>query len=125
MKFILAHDLARTRALEAVKQAPAGYYVEVKEATRNLEQNALLWALLNDISEQVEWHGQWLSPEDWKHVFSASLKKQRAVQGIDGGFVVLGQSTSRMGKKEFSDLLELIQAFAIERDVKFSGESYE
>lgn len=118
-KFILAHDLARGRAIEAVKNAPAGYYVEVKEPTRNNEQNALMWSLLSDVSEQVQWYGEWLSPENWKDVFSAALKKQKVVPGLEGGFVVCGQSTSRMGKREFSDLIELIRAFGVERDVKF------
>lgn len=119
MKFILAHQTARERAIQAVKEAPDGFVVTVKEGTRSLEQNSRLWALLNDISEQVEWHGEHLSPDDWKHIFSASLKKQRAVPGIDGGFVVLGQSTSRMGKKEFGDLMTIIEAFGAERGVIF------
>jgi hypothetical protein len=119
MKYILAHSIARDRAIQAVKDAPQGHVVTVKEGTRTTDQNARLWALLNDISEQVEWYGEYLNPEDWKHIFSASLKKQRAVQGIDGGFVVLGQSTSRMGKKEFGDLMTIIEAFGAERGVKF------
>jgi hypothetical protein len=78
-----------------------------------------MWAMLQDIADQVEWHGQKLTPDDWKHIFSASLKKQRAVQGIDGGFVVLGQSTSRMTKAEMSDMQELMAAFGAERGVTF------
>lgn len=93
--------------------------VKVEEERRTTEQNRLLWAALTDVAEQVEWHGERLSAEDWKHIFSASLKKQRAVPGIDGGFVVLGQKTSRMTKAEFSELIELIHAFGAERGVKF------
>lgn len=109
--FVLAHDEARRRALQAVENAPEGYAVVVKPPTRNLEQNALLWALLTDVSEEVIWHGRKLSPEAWKHVFSSSLKRQDVVPGLDGGFVVLGLSTSQMSKAEFSDLIELIHAF--------------
>ena len=105
--------------METVLNAPDGYIVAVQEPTRSVDQNALLWALLSDVSDQVEWYGQKLAPEDWKHIFSASLKHQRAVPGLDGGFVVLGQSTSRMGKQEFSDLVEIIHAFGFERGVKF------
>jgi hypothetical protein len=61
-----------------------------------------------------------LKPEDWKHVFSASLKQQRAVPGLDGGFVVLGQSTSKMTVREMSDLMEIASAFGAERGVRFS-----
>lgn len=87
---------------------------------RSLDQNAKLWPMLTDISRQVEWYGETLSPEDWKHVLTAGLKKQRAVPGIDGGFVVLGLSTSRMNKELFSQLIELIYAFGAEHGVEWS-----
>ena len=93
---------------------------EIKKETRTLEQNKLLWAALTDISKQVDWYGEKLSPDDWKHVLSASLRKQRAVPGIDGGFVVLGLSTSKMTKEEMSELLELALAFGAQKGVVFS-----
>ncbi len=107
---------SRQRAIDAVKQAQDGFVVTVAEATRNLEQNAALWAILHEISEGVDWHGRKLSPTDWKNVFTASLKRMDVVPNLEGtGFVALGQSTSSMGKREFSDLLELAHAFAAER----------
>jgi hypothetical protein len=118
--FILAHDQARRNAVRFVAEAPVGYCVTVSEPTRNLEQNAAMWAMLTDVSEQVVWHGRRLGPESWKHIFTSSLKKQDVVPGLDGGFVVLGQSTSTMTKREMSDLLELIQAFGAQHDVRFN-----
>jgi hypothetical protein len=118
--FILVHPLARRNALEAVRTAPEGYCVEIKPKTRTIEQNSRLWAMLAAVSRQVDWYGQKLSPEDWKHMFSAALKKQRAVPGIDGGFVILGQHTSKMTVREMRDLQELISAFGAERGVKFT-----
>ena len=96
--------------------------VVIKEPTRTLEQNSALWPLLAAISEQVDWYGQRLTPEEWKDVFSAALKKQKVVPGLDGGFVVVGASTSKMGKREFSDLLELIFAFGAEKGVVFDDQ---
>lgn len=125
MIFRLVHGMAKARALEAVRNAPEGFVVEIKEPTRNLEQNAALWAKLNDIATQVEWHGRNLTAEEWKHVFTAALTRQDVVPNLDGtGFVVLGQSTSRMSKKLFSELLELITAFGSERGVKWSDSTY-
>ena len=95
--------------------------LEVKPSTRSLEQNARLWAMLSDISRQVDWYGRKLTPDEWKHVFSAALKKQEVVPGIDGGFVVLGLSTSKMTKAEMCDLQTLIEAFGAEREVRFSA----
>jgi hypothetical protein len=44
------------------------------------------------------------------------------VPGLDGGFVVCGQSTSKMTKSEFSELLELIAAFGANNGVKFNDQ---
>ncbi|MDA6301964.1 recombination protein NinB, partial [Escherichia coli] len=75
-------------------------------------------------SRQVEWHGRWLDAESWKCVFTAALKQQDVVPNLAGnGFVVIGQSTSRMRVSEFAELLELIQAFGTERGVKWSDEA--
>lgn len=115
--FRLSHDQARNLAQEYVRNAPEGHIVTIAEPTRTLEQNALLWPLLERVSSGINWYGATLTPEEWKDVFSASLKKQKAVPGLDGGFVVCGQSTSKMGKKEFSDLLEIIYAFAASKGV--------
>lgn len=121
--FVLSHAQARQNAIEAVKTAPDGWTVQVKPKTRSLEQNAKLWACLHDVANQVVWHGRKLSSEDWKHIFSASLKKQDVVMGIDNQIVVLGQSTSKMTVKELSDLVEIIHAFGANHDVKFGNDS--
>jgi sugar phosphate isomerase/epimerase len=85
-----------------------------------------MWAKLTEISGQVDWYGQKLSPEDWKDMFTASLRKARVVPGLDAGsFVPLGMRTSDMTKDEMSDLLELISAFAAERGVVFSDDERE
>ena len=110
------------RAWEAVNKAlPAGpVLVTLGRPKRNTRQNALLWALLAEVSQQVNWYGQKLSPEDWKNVCTASLTKQSAVAGIDGGLVMIGASTSKMDKKTFSNLIEVVYAFGAEQGVKFS-----
>ncbi|EPY4328973.1 recombination protein NinB [Klebsiella variicola] len=98
--------------------------VTIQEKSRSLDQNRRLWATLRDISEQVNWHGRKLDSESWKCIFTAALKKQDVVPNLaNDGFVVLGQSTSKMRVSEFSDLLELINSFGAERGVKWSEES--
>ena len=117
----LTGKLARLKACQAVNEAPDDYVVRISERTRNLEQNSKLWACLSDISKQVEWHGTQLTPENWKDVFTASLKRAKVVPGLDGGFVVLGQHTSKMTKSDFSELIELATAFAAEQGVRWSA----
>lgn len=102
----------------------AGTKVEFRKKTRSIDQNALLWSCLGEISRQVEWYGQKLSSEDWKDVFTASLRRARVVPGLDAGtYVPLGMRTSDMTKEEFSDLLELMFAFAAERGVALNVEA--
>jgi hypothetical protein len=105
------------------KALPAGpVVVTLGREKRSAEQNARLWAMLTDVSNQVEWHGARMSPEDWKHIFTAAQHQQRLVPGIDGGFVALGRSTSRMDKGELSELMELIAAFGVDNGVEFHDE---
>lgn len=96
------------------------YILEIKEFTRTVEQNSKLWAMLSEVSAQVNWHGHKLSREDWKHIFSAAMSQQRVVPNIySTGFVVLGKSTSKMSVAEMMDMIELIQAFGAQHGVKF------
>jgi len=95
----------------------------IEEQKRSTEQNALLWSVLSDLAKQVQWHGEKLTKEEYKDLLTAGLKKQRAIPGIDGGFVVLGSSTSKMTKPEMSELITLAHAFGDERSVKWSPTS--
>jgi hypothetical protein len=122
-RFILQHELARKRALAYVADCPAGWVVTVKPPTRSLDQNAKLWACLSDLASQVVWHGQRLEASEWKDVMTAALKRQKVVPSLEGGFVVLGSSTSRMGKAELSELIDLIHAFGAQHDVVFHNEA--
>lgn len=114
----------RRQLHDQLDNAPDGYVFELKPPTRSLQANAAMWAALEDVSKQVDWYGRKLTPENWKHVFSASLKKQDVVPGIEGGFVVLGLSTSKMTIREMSDMIELIHAFGAEHGVKFTAPDY-
>ncbi len=127
-KYFLRSPEIRSRACQLVADLPVDQdkplVIEIKEMTRSLAQNSMLWACLTDIAEQVVWHGRKLSKEDWKHVLSAALYQQDVVPNLNGdGFVVLGKSTSKMTVREMRDLIELAQAFGAEQGVKFGDES--
>ncbi|MEN4977568.1 recombination protein NinB [Erwinia billingiae] len=125
--FVLRDSNIRQHIISTIQQLPANsskpYQIVIQEDTRSLAQNRMLWSCLNDLSRQVIWYGRKMDSESWKHVFSASLKKQDTVPGIDGGFVVLGQSTSKMRVSEMRDLITLIHAFGANHNVTFSDES--
>lgn len=96
-------------------------HIEVRAEKRSDAQNRLLWARLGELSRQVIWHGQRLSKEEWKDVFTAAMKRQKVVPGIDGGFVVLGSSTRRMTVAEMGELMELMEAFGTQQGVQFTA----
>ncbi len=119
-----AHQIIKDRLfpyLGANLQAERRLVLTVKPSTRSLEQNARMWAMLTEISEQVDWYGHRLTAEEWKDVFSAAMKRAKVVPGLDGGFVVCGQSTSKMTRTEMSEMQTLMEAFGAERGVKFSA----
>lgn len=92
---------------------------------RTLDQNARMWAMLGEISRAVDWYGQKLADYEWKDMFTAALKRQKIVPGLEGGFVVLGARTSKMSKQEVGEIMELAAAFGAERGVVFADERYE
>ena len=118
---------AAWRHVEQILQSNPGARVTVEplRPTRTTDQNRCMWACLSDIAEQVQWPVDGalcrLEPEEWKHVLSAGLKQhQRVAQGINGGYVILGQRTSRMTVSEMGDLIDLCHAFGSERGVRWS-----
>jgi hypothetical protein len=112
---------ARERFCAWVMRAPLGWVGEIREPRRTGLQNDRLWASLTDIAAQKEWHGKRLEPADWKILFMAALNKEmRAVPNLDGtGFVDLGQSSSKLTKSEFGDLLDLIYEWGARNGVVF------
>src|ERR1700728_3957336 len=117
----------RERAVKWIAQAKPGTRVIFKDAKRSAAQNDRLWAMLTEVATQVEWHGQRLTPDDWKLIFLDALKRElRMVPNIDGrGFVNLGRSSSNLSKAEMSDLLELIAMFGANHNVTFRDPNQE
>lgn len=102
------------------RNVETGTVVTFRKKSRSTEQSAKMWAMLHEVAEQVEWYGQKIDAEDWKDMFTASLRHARVVPGIDKGtFVPLGMHTSTMTIEEMTNLIELIYAFGAEHNVIF------
>lgn len=122
--FVLSHDQARQNALRCVQDAPSGYGVTVAELTRSVEQNAAQWPILDAFSKQLQWpvngRMEWLTDTEWKDILTAAFEREsvRLAMAFDGpGVVMLGQRTSKYGKRKFSDWLEFLHAAAAARGV--------
>lgn len=121
---VLHSQIEKARARAWIDQAAWGTRVTFNGPKRTLPQNERMWAMLTDVARQVKWHGQKLSPDDWKVVFLSALKAElRMVPNLDGnGFVQLGRSSSALSVDEMSDLMALIEAFGAQEGVMFGGE---
>ena len=127
--FVLAHSEARRRAMAAVANAPQGWRITIEPPRRSLDQNSLLWPLLQRFAEQALWpvNGAMvqMDADDWKDVLTAAFRQetQRIAMGLNGGMVILGMRTSKMSKAQFSEFIEFIQSVAADRGVELERES--
>ncbi len=121
---ILNSEVARYKAKRLVDLAPAYAVVNIKEARRTTDQNALLWALLSQIS-RAKPEGRTLPPETWKCLFMAACGFECTFQpGLDGeGFVPLGYKSSRLRKAEFSELIECIHEYAARHEIALDDDA--
>lgn len=116
-RFILAHDLARRRAVAAVAEAPAGFVVTVEEPRRNNAINAALHAKLTEIARAREWAGRRWDVEVWKRLLTAAWGRATGQQlvmlpALDGmGVDVVFRRTSDLTQAECRELLTFIESW--------------
>lgn len=112
---------ARVIAHRLVDIAPPGSVLNIREATRTLDQNAKLWAMLSDIS-RAKPEGRTLTPDVWKVLFMHALDHStRFEMALDGrGMVPVGFRTSRLSKSQMSDLIEFIAEYGDRHGVRWS-----
>lgn len=111
----------RERAIILIHAAKEGAVVNIREATRSNEQNALMWARLSDIS-RAKPEGRTLTPDVWKSLFLHALDHaQRFEMALDGkGMVPVGFRSSRLSKEQFADLLTVIEEYAARHGIELS-----
>jgi len=121
---ILAHDIARQTALQAVKEAPDGYAVVIQERNRTLDQNAKFHAICSDLAKSgIERAGRQRTLLEWKvllvsgHAVATNTPAE-IVPGLEGEFINLRESTANMGKKRGSSLIEYSLAWCAMHDVR-------
>lgn len=115
----------RKEALNILAKAKLPFAVSFKRDKRTGKQNNRQWAMLTEVSEQQLWHGQKLSPEDWKLIFLQGLNSEiRMVPNLaNDGFISLSRSSSNLTVQEHSDLTALIEAFASEHGIQLKKDA--
>jgi len=91
---------------------------------RSLEQNSQMWALLQEISTQVEHCGRHFSPDQWKVLLMHALGNEvQFLPALDNKtFVPYGGRSSHMTVGQMSELIEFIRSWGVQRGVQFSDE---
>jgi hypothetical protein len=119
-RLVLNSDFARQRAVNAVLKAPDGFVCIVDEPKRTIDQNSRLWALLSDVAMSKP-QGRMHTPEEWKCIFMSACGWEVAfLPGLEGRFLPYGYRSSKLTKKQMTDLQDFIQAWGDENGVKWS-----
>jgi hypothetical protein len=116
---ILSGPRPREQAIRWITKAPPWTRIEFKGPRRTLPQNDKMWAMLTELSEQLTWHGQRYTPDDWKDFLMHQLRKARWMPDEEGGFVPIGMRTSDLSVEEMGDLIEVMHAFGARQGVVF------
>jgi len=118
---ILRTQEQRSLASRLIELAPENAVVTIKEATRTLEQNALMWVMLSDIA-RAKPEGRVMTAEMWKAAFMNALGHELLWQpGIDGGAPFpAGYRSSRLSKQQMADLVTFIAEYGDRHGVRWS-----
>jgi hypothetical protein len=120
---ILAHPQARLRAHQAINETPEGYAVVISEPNRTNAENALLHALIAEISKAKEWAGKKQDIEVWKRLLTAAWcratnQQVELLPALDGyGVDIVYRKTSKLSKKECADLIEFVYAWGSDNGI--------
>jgi len=99
---------------------------------RTSDQNRKMWPMLTDFSKQKKWphtrNGNWIidfmPPGAWKAVLTAAFENETSMaQGVNGGVVMIGASTSSYGIRKFCNLIEFLYAQGSEWEIVWSEKS--
>lgn len=117
---ILRGDAQRLLAKQLIDRAPVDAVVNVREATRTLEQNAKMHAMLSDIS-RAKPEGRMMGPELWKAVFMQACGHEvQFLNGLDGLPFPAGFRSSRLTVRQMADLITFIAAYGDQHGVRWS-----
>lgn len=119
-RVILNTPYSRERAKRLVDAAPEGFVFSVEEPRRTVDQNSRLWAMLSDVAMSKPM-GRMHTPEEWKCIFMSACGWEVAfLPGLDGRFLPYGYRSSKLTKKQMTDLQDFIQAWGDENGVQWS-----
>ena len=118
-KIKIIGDIQRQHAIEMIKLLPLDVIhiirIEEYKPTRNLEQNALHWKRLDIIRLHIaDSTGQIFSAEDLHEFFKSKFLPAHIVE-IGNESIKIVRTTTNKNTKEFSEFMDQIDRYCIER----------
>jgi len=118
--YLLRNESIRTNAINHLRNTPLNpdkpFVVTIQERTRSLEQNARLHAMLSQISRKKDYLGKKRGVEFWKGLFvsgwqMATNQHPEIVPGLEGEFINIRESTTRLSVKKITEVMDYIEAY--------------
>lgn len=77
------------------------------------KQRKMLNAVCGDMAGQLQWHGNRLNKDDWRHMVSGTVLGWRMMPAIDrgegaSGFIMLGGSSMKLSKSQAADAITVL-----------------
>lgn len=119
-RITLIHDSQRAYAHQCIDAAPDRAVVSILAPTRTNEQNAKLWAMLEDV-RRAEPEGRKWDKETWKAAFMQHLGWQCAfAMSLEGNHPFpVGYRSSHLTVAQMSDLIESIYEYGARHGVEW------
>lgn len=136
--YILANPMVRQRVIEAVKGAPLGYVVVLKEPSKSREQEGMYHAMIGEIANQCKHLNQAFDADTWKRLLVDQFKRETVgdsvlgeywrrhpfnlIPSLDGcAMVVVGEQTRKFPKKIAMAFIDWLYAWGSDKNVKFKA----
>lgn len=130
---VRCHDIKQARFVmdetiwPAIKNSLASgnkAIVECRPETRSLNQNALFHSICNSVANHgFPWMGRSLTAQQWKILFIsghaiATGDGADIIEGIEGEYVNIRESTAKMSRKRAESLIEYVLSWCAGNGVK-------
>lgn len=114
--FVMSHEVARRRAIEAVQRAAEGWRVFIKRPKRTLDQNSLIHPVISNLAKALDRPTdieslrqlRYLLLEQWRHETDRKPMFQRSYDGQR--WVSVDKGTSDLDKPDCSEFIEWLLA---------------
>ena len=121
--FFLINESVRKNCVIAINSASDDSMVTIKTRTRSSQQNAYFHKLCGEVSKQGLFGNRKLTTEQWKVLFVSghAIATKIGVDmtpGIEGEWVNLRESTSKMSVARLSSVIDYVSAWCVSNNIR-------